>query len=296
MLPVHKKMGKLVYNCMPFKKELFLIIKRIYKMPQGIYKHLYFKGIFNVRVQDKVFKLHHFGYELENKIFWTGLNGDWEKMSVFLWIELCKHSDFIMDIGANTGIYSLIAKTVNPGASVHAFEPIKRIREKMALNCAINKYDVVLEEIAVSNYDGNRVIHEQNSEHLYSATFNKDMFLKGDTLKTNVRTERLDIYIKRKNIPRVDLIKIDVEGHEPEVLEGMGSCLGDMRPVILMEILDDKNAMQIEKALDSKDYLYFNINEKGSLRQVKHLAKSDSYNFLIAPKEIAEKIKIRGII
>lgn len=115
-------------------------------------------------------------------------------------------------------------------------------------------------------------------------------------METNVKTERLDTYIKRKNITRVDLIKIDVEGHEPEVLEGLGWHLDEMRPAMLIEILNDENAMKIEKLLNNKGYLYFNINEKGSFRQVRHLSKSDSYNFLITPKEIAEKIKIKETI
>lgn len=177
MIPrICKKIGKLIYSCIPFKRTLFLIIKRALKVPQNIYKHLYFKGVFNVKVHDKSFKLYHFGYEIENKIFWTGLDGDWERVSILLWIKLCKISNFVMDVGANTGIYSLVAKTVNPQALVYAFEPIKRIIKKMELNCEINGYNITLEEIAVSNHDENRIIHEHDLEHLYSATFNKDMF------------------------------------------------------------------------------------------------------------------------
>ena len=52
---------------------------------------------------------------------------EWEKVSLQLWEELCKESEVIFDVGSNTGVYSLLAKSSNPKSKVYAFEPIKRI-------------------------------------------------------------------------------------------------------------------------------------------------------------------------
>ena len=71
--------------------------------------------------------MRHYGFQLENEIFWSGLTNGWEKISTRLWIELSKNSKVIFDIGANTGIYSLVSKSINPTSQVFAFEPVKRV-------------------------------------------------------------------------------------------------------------------------------------------------------------------------
>lgn len=122
------KLFKIIYNFIPFKRDFFYLIKTFWKPKETIYRHLHFVGIFKVKInQSKTFKIKHYGYQIENEIFWSGLTEGWEKESVKLWIELCKCSEIIFDIGANTGMYSLIAKTINPGANVYAFEPVARV-------------------------------------------------------------------------------------------------------------------------------------------------------------------------
>ena len=53
--------------------------------------------------------MNHFGLELENELFWAGLEGGWEKTSMSLWIKLVKASVVVLDIGANTGLNALVA-------------------------------------------------------------------------------------------------------------------------------------------------------------------------------------------
>lgn len=288
-----KKIIKLVYNILPFKKEIFLLFKSACRPGSRIYKHLHFKGIFDVNVGRKKFKMYHFGYQLENEIFWSGVTGEWEKNSISLWIELCKISNCIMDIGANTGLYSLIAKTVNPGAKVYAFEPVKRVYDKLRSNAGLNKYDIVCEQLAVSSYCGKGVIYDQDIEHIYSVCVNKNIMpFTVDVIKTEIDTISLEAYIKNKNIPKVDLMKIDVETHEAEVLKGMGDYLRQMRPVILIEVLNNEVGKKIEEILDGKNYLYFNIDEKAGLSRAGHITKSKAYNYLICDKETAQRLKL----
>jgi tRNA1(Val) A37 N6-methylase TrmN6 len=40
-----------------------------------------------------------------------------------LWIKLCRQSETILDVGANTGVYALVAGAVNKKAKIFAFEP-----------------------------------------------------------------------------------------------------------------------------------------------------------------------------
>ena len=104
-----------------------MVLKWLYIPSKEIYQHLWFKGVFNVQLdKDKDFKIVHYGDFLENQLFWDGIYG-FEHNSTRLWQELSKNSNTIFDIGANTGIYTLIAKTTNSNANIYAFEPVKRI-------------------------------------------------------------------------------------------------------------------------------------------------------------------------
>jgi hypothetical protein len=169
-----KKLIKAIYGLLPFKKKIFSLVKVFGTPPKSIYQHLHFKGTINVKVEGKAFRMMHHGFEVENEIFWEGLTGGWEKVSIGLWIELCKRSNCIIDAGANTGVYSLIAKTVNPNAKVYAFEPVKRVFEKLKSNCDLNNYDIKYEEKALSNFDGSATIYDQPTEHTYSVTVNQN--------------------------------------------------------------------------------------------------------------------------
>lgn len=239
----------------------------------------------------KAFKIKHYGYQIENEIFWAGLTEGWEKESIKLWVQLCKTSDVIIDIGANTGVYSLIAKTINPKAKVYAFEPVTRVFEKLKENIALNDYDIVPIEKAVSNTEGTAVIYDTAAEHVYSVTVNKN--LSSPEIKvteTIIETITLNSFIRQNNIEQIDLIKIDVETHEPEVLEGFSDYLFHFKPTILIEVLNDEVGEKVDKLVRGLGYLYFNIDENKTIRQVATITKSDYYNYLICNPEVAAKI------
>ncbi|MDP9230332.1 MAG: methyltransferase, partial [Bacteroidota bacterium] len=93
---------KKIYKAVPFKKQFFSIIKSFIRLPEKVYRHLSFTGIFKVKVKESSFLMYHHGFQIENDIFWSGLTGGWEKESIKLWIELSKRSKIIFDLGANT--------------------------------------------------------------------------------------------------------------------------------------------------------------------------------------------------
>ena len=112
-----KKILKKIYANFPFKQVLFTLLKKVWTPSENIYQHLHFKGEFKVKINEKNnFLIKHYGFQIENELFWAGLTGGWEKESMKIWIELCKDADVIIDIGANTGVYSLIAKSMNPNS------------------------------------------------------------------------------------------------------------------------------------------------------------------------------------
>jgi FkbM family methyltransferase len=289
-----KKFLKKTYDIMPFKPFFYKGLKRFYTLDQNTYKHLHFKGVYTVNVTpEKKFKINHFGFQVENDIFWSGLFGNWEKDSLLIWSKLCEKSDVIFDIGANTGIYTLIAKSVNNESSVFAFDPIKRVYDKLSKNIQLNNFDVKSYQIALSDKTGEAIVYDIDAEHTYSVTVNKN--LHSDSTSVNevkINTLRLDEFIEQNKIDKIDIMKIDVETHEPEVLEGMGKYLNLFKPILLIEILNDNIANQIQKLIADIDYVYFNLNEKGDIKHVNKLSKSEYHNFLICDKKTALQLTL----
>jgi FkbM family methyltransferase len=281
-----KKFFKSVYTAIPFKKQVFHFL-RIFKLPKSIYQHLHFKGVFKVKFGNYSFLIEHHGYQIENEIFWSGLTGGWEKISMQLWIALCKNSNSILDIGANTGIYSLVAKSINPASNVYAFEPVDRVFEKLVTNDHLNSFDIKNYKFAFSNYDGVAIIYDTSSEHVYSVTVNKNTSDNPNVIEQKISVKKLSTWIRETGIKNIDLIKLDVETHEPEVLEGMEDYLQKFQPTLLIEVLSDEFGAKIQEKIKNINYLYFNIDEMGKPKRVKDIVKSDYYNYLICKPEIA---------
>lgn len=216
-----KKVLKSIYNIIPFKKLLFRVVRDRFKIIPSFYEHLTFKGIFKVCIegQRNCFKMLHYGYLLENEVFWHGIPAGWEKESTNLWIELSKNSKTILDIGSNTGLYALISKSVNPDSEVYAFEPVDRVYKKLVKNIELNNYNITTIKKAASNSDGTAVIYDTDAEHSYSVTVNKNLTPGDkDVRETKIDIIKLSTFIKERNIQKIDLIKLDVETHEPQVL------------------------------------------------------------------------------
>jgi FkbM family methyltransferase len=269
-----KKVLKLIYQSIPFKKQMFIFLKKIWTPKESLYMHLHFKESFEVPVSsDKNFKIYN-TTSIENEIFWEGLNGKWEKESLKLWQKLCLDANCIFDIGANTGVYSLVAKTINPSAKVFAFEPHPLFFDMLEQNIKINSFDIASYKKAISNIDGDLVIED------YS----------GAIPVINVSATTLDTFILENQLKAVDLLKIDVETHEPEVIKGFLKNLSLHKPTLLIEVLNEEIAKFLNDTFVDMEYLYFNIDEKGLVVQTPKVEKSFHFNYLICKKEVALKI------
>ena len=118
-----KSILKKIYFALPFKKNIFLKLKKYVVLPEKIYRHLRFKEPFLVKI-DSEHSFNCFNDSIvEKEIFWNGFGQCWEKNSLDLWTKLSSRSEIILDIGANNGIYSLVSTAVNSKAKTYAFEP-----------------------------------------------------------------------------------------------------------------------------------------------------------------------------
>lgn len=265
-----------LYWILPFKRQLFTLLKNLWIPPESVYRHLYFDDWFWVKVgSDRKFKLYN-GTIIENEIFWNGLTEKWEKESIKLWIKLSERSRCILDIGANNGVYALVAKSISPDSLVYAFEPHPLFYKGLKRNVELNHFSIRALNYAVSSVD------EEISIQDYTGNF-KSIEVQAITLKR---------FIESNNISLVDLIKIDVETFEPEVLEGFGSYLYAFKPTLIIEILNQSVADQVTQLVEGVGYLMFDINEENGLTRVQKITPSTSFNYLLITEAALLKIEI----
>jgi FkbM family methyltransferase len=289
-----KNLLKKIYNLIPFKKQFYGIVKSVTRLPESIYKHLHFKGIIPVTIdKDEKFILYSDGERIENQVFWEGITSWYEKVSMQYWIKLCRMSEYVLDIGAYHGIYSLVANGIDRDKKVFAFEPVPGSYKKLVRNIELNNFKTKTFNCGVSDKDGVAVFYNINSSASLIGSFNKESFQHGETLiETKIPIRSLSSIVEEFKIPAIDLMKIDVEGHEIEVLEGLNEYLKLHLPSILLEVLSDENAVKINEVFKDCDYLYFDIDEKNPPVQIPEIRKSSYFNILVCKPAVAKKLEL----
>lgn len=282
-----------LYDAIPGKPRLMNALRSRVRLPERVYRHLHFRGVFEVEVGGRHLRLVHHGHQVENSIFWSGLTGDWEGASLALWTRLCANARVVFDVGANTGVYALVAKTLAPDAQVYAFEPVTRVFQKLVENCRLNDFDIVCEELALSDHDGTATIFDTAADHTYSVTVNRNMLPAGvEAVETTIPIATLDGYLARKGIASIDLMKIDVETHEAELLAGFREHLPRMRPTMLIEVLSDELGRRVEEAVGGLGYLYYAIDERSGPQRRRSIRRGPGMNFLLCMPQVAQGLDL----
>jgi FkbM family methyltransferase len=147
--------------------------------------------------------------------------------------------DAVIEIGANIGIYSLLFSRMWPACRISCFEPsrtaYRRLVENLALNDCRNVYPF---NCAVASQTGFLEFHEP-AGHLINGSLDRSfaqMFADSIDSTKVVAISGTEIAQLIPTGKRV-LLKIDVEGAEPEVLGSLASFIAAERPDILIEVL-----------------------------------------------------------
>lgn len=139
-------------------------------------------------------------------------------------LEELEEDDIFYDIGANTGLYTLFA--AHNCSEVFAFEPypanVSSLKENISRN---NAYNVKICDIVLSDSNG-YVSFNQPQQDLIgygSASIATD----GTKATVKVAAKAGDNLISSENLPIPNVMKIDVEGSEPLVVDGLEQTLSD---------------------------------------------------------------------
>lgn len=147
--------------------------------------------------------------------------------------KLVKPGDIILDIGANIGYYTvMMSKIVKEHGKIYAFEPTEYFRSVLNANIEVNKINnVEVFDVGLSNNNISLNINIGES----SATLHSPCKESTDNVEL-IKMTSLDEFVMDHNLPKIDFIKIDIDGHEPLFFEGAWNTLEKFDPVILLEI------------------------------------------------------------
>lgn len=172
-------------------------------------------------------------------------------------ISECSDKSVIFDIGSNVGRYSITLASYFPNASIHAFEPNPLAIQRLEKNIACNAFEerITTHNIGISNDNCQMIFYV--ADPIVNSSFSRQYILRKGKKVVNeikVRVQSLDWLILNGRVPIPDYIKIDVEGHEIEVLEGAIKTLQIHSPVLLIEthIKEGKNTKRLIKPILKK--------------------------------------------
>ena len=139
-----------IYDLIPGKRFMLQPLRPL-RLPHRLYQHLHFTGPFTVSTPKGSFRVMHHGNEIENE---DGPPGRRERVSMNLWMHLAPLARVILDVGANSGVYSLVAAAMNPHATVYGFEPVPKLFAQYMMFCPLNSFDIQPMCVALSNRNG----------------------------------------------------------------------------------------------------------------------------------------------
>lgn len=166
--------------------------------------------------------------EIQQTLFWS--DGDYEPQLQWVIRELVPMGAPVVDCGANTGIIGLVARR-HRSCPVWFVEPHPRLAETVRRNVALNGWEASCHviEAAASNDMGEAVLYENAQEdgsHSLNATWGGD---RQGVREIRIRKAPLPELIGNRIQDRIGLLKIDAEGHDLEVMEGLGDWLSPDR-------------------------------------------------------------------
>lgn len=152
---------------------------------------------------------------------------DWEEMNLIL--DFLRPGDIFIDVGANVGVYTLLASVV-PDVEIWAFEPSSDTASKFENNVKINgvRDRVHIVQAAVGAQSGKARLS------VGLGTVNRLVENGSDAAET-VPIVTIDGLVPESDRIRVRMIKIDVEGTELDVLRGAQHLIDIAHPVVIVE-------------------------------------------------------------
>ena len=247
--------------------------------------------------------LNEFNWTI-NSISRNNLTFRYEPLQPLLLLEMLNdvHGDVFFDIGSNIGLYTIMMSTSESLQNIYSYEPAQDTYVELEANIKLNNLSNIATPycLGVSSSDGtfNFQIESPLSgiNSIVDTSFhNKDLFHEF----TEIKTVALDNchHLESKTL----VFKIDVEGHEYEVLKGAKNLLSKNMCILQIEIMEKhlKNCQNILTSLGyyeifkiKNDHYFTNISYKDRIINIFENASEKLINLLLGKWPNFKKIDL----
>jgi FkbM family methyltransferase len=220
------------------------------------------------------------------------LNRGFYEPELVEFLERCLRPGMVaIDVGANIGCHTLVMATaVGASGRVFAFEPNPATCDRLRANVCLNRLsNVEIVPLCLSNSNRWQTLFAPlGSEYNQGLASMHRGNLGERCLEITVAPITLDAFVHDHKLDRLDVIKIDVEGHEYQVLTGARRVLEEFRPTLVFEFSERQwatagvRAEELEEYLQELGYGLFVLRDKFTTG-IEH-GVSEECNLLAVPR------------
>ena len=275
-----------------------------FRLPQRIYRHMGFKGTFVFKIEKNKLRFINVRELIANDIFYSGIFGNFEGETLRLWYEISKEvNGLVLDIGAFSGIYSLVAASANKQSSIIAFEPHPNNFDLLSKNIQLNEFaNITLDNRAISNKTGKVVFYnEGRGNQPPGFTLINHPYVDPESSSISCAAISFKEYLESNHKEQIlSLVKLDIERAELIVLKDGIERIQKDQTIIFCEILDRESIFKIHSLFKKIDYVFININDQKkrliySGTSTEDLPEDLGPNWVILPKQIMESKNMKDV-
>lgn len=195
-----------------------------------------------------------------------------------------------VDVGANVGYYSAVATSrVGPLGVVHAFEPVPCLFARLkhlAETAGQHGFQIIPTQAALSNRGGTTTIYVSRGSNIGWSTIVPGLMDESEIQESHpVSVMRLDRYFRADNYRPPDVVKIDTEGADADVIEGMSGLFeAGVRPVVMVEVRDYTADRIHDLLMTRQGYMAFRCLPGGHLERVGSLHDVKAFLVVFLPR------------
>jgi FkbM family methyltransferase len=213
-----------------------------------------------------------------------------------VYAALAAKAQDVLDVGANSGLYALIAASCNARAAIYAFEPFPPAIRSLRANIALNRWQSRIEVIegAAGERAGSFKLYVPAKSHgntLETSCSLESTFRSEHDSVLDVQVTPLDTFVASRGVQRVSLLRADVEGAEYRVIEGAQEVLRTHRPFVLVEVLSDAAAQSLAVFPEKLRYECFTLGTSEIVRREGVVHVPARNNHLWCPRERLDELE-----
>jgi FkbM family methyltransferase len=211
----------------------------------------------------------------QDRVFW--FHEEYEPSLQWALQNLIPIGGRMLDVGANAGLMGFTA-WYHRQAQVLFVEPHPRLAEQLQANIDLNHASATVINAAANDEDGEQVFWEHPENDAGHHLLEKDQ--EADAAQTfTIPTRRLDGILRERGIERIDFLKSDTEGHDLQVLLGLGNFL---TPEKLVFLYVEGKTTEIYELLTGRGYRCFQ-SRKIYIDEWRRIQRSGDYSKLFHP-------------